>query len=138
MKTTHITRDGKGMPIAAMKDDHLVNMLNLVYQKVMLIKNARSQGKPFEARLYGVQTITDENAADLINQALNEMAPYFIEAYLRDLPEPKEMLRAIFDRSKRLEGFDNVPVLTQRSYTAAELIKLATGIEEPDPDEGDR
>lgn len=132
MKIVHRTRDGKEMPIAAMDDQHLVNMINMVYQKAIVIKNSRSAGDPFKTRLYGVRKISDEDAADIINEMLEDMAPYFIEAYLRNLPEPRAMLMTLFDRAERLEGFDNLPAL------GSGVADLSIDILEIDPDEGDR
>jgi hypothetical protein len=111
LKLIHRTRDGKELPIAAMDDKHLTNLLNLIYQKAMQIKNARKTGDTFKARLYGVELIDDETAADLMNELVEQGAPYFIEAYLRDLKEPQVMLRTLFERSARLEGFDAMPPL---------------------------
>ena len=133
LKKIHRTRDGKELPIASMDDTHLVNMLNIVYQKVMIIKNSRSAGDPFKARLYGMRKIDDEQAADMISEALQELAPYFIEAYLRNLPEPRAMLMAIYDRDKRLEGFDDMPALI-----SGNVIDFDSDLEDRDPDEGDR
>ena len=111
LKLIHRTKDGKELPIASMDDKHLTNLLNLIFQKAMLVKQARKTGDQFKARLYGVQLIDDETAADIMNELIEQGAPYFIEAYLRNLTEPQVMLRTLFERSARLEGFDALPPL---------------------------
>jgi hypothetical protein len=132
MKIVHRTRDGKEMPIASMDDQHLVNMINMVYQRAVIIKNSRKSTDPFKAALYGMRTISDEDAANIINEMLEDMAPYFIEAYLRNLSEPRTMLITLFDRDKRLEGFDNVPMLGPGD------VPFEIDLDCIDPDEGDR
>lgn len=135
MRLVHITRQGKTMPIASMDDNHLVNLINIYYQKIVQIKNARATGDFFKARLYGVEIIDDETAADIINEAMEKLAPYIAEAYLRGLEGPRVMLQTIFDRTGRLEGFDNLPPQLGRGVVD-ELIDL--DLEDPDSDEGDR
>jgi hypothetical protein len=121
------------MPIASMDDKHLVNMINLIFQKIMQVKQARATGDTFKARLYGVEIIDDEVAADLINEMMEKMAPYLAEAYLRGLEEPRVMLQSIYDRKERLAGFDNLPPMLGRGNVDMDL-----GFDEGDPDEGDR
>jgi hypothetical protein len=106
-----MTRDGLVLPIAAMGDRHLENTLNLYYQKLMVIKNNIGNATPLEKELYGVQSISEEKAAVLISKGLEEAMPYFIEAYLRGLNKPQEMLRNIYGRNTRLTKFDNTLAL---------------------------
>jgi hypothetical protein len=119
MKLIHRTKEGKEMPIATMTDDHLTNMLNLIYKKAKELKQLRElSGDSFKARLYGMKIINDEEVADLINSILEYAAPYLQEAYLRGLEGPRNMLIDIFERNARLEGFDNLPALTSRHFVS--------------------
>ena len=143
MKKIHETRDGKKMPIASMQDDHLVNMCNIFFQRAFTLKNAsKNQDDRFSARLYGVRVVNSEDAADLINEILDIAAPYFLEAYLRGLEDPRVMLETIYDRKTRLEGFDNTALMLKGNIG---ISAMAHDFEEEDewsegfdPEEGDR
>jgi len=112
MRKIHVTKDGASMPIPSMGDDHLTNMCNLFAKKMTELKSiATGATDKFTSRLYGIRTVSPEDAADAINMILEQAAPYFMEAYLRGLEGPRNMLRDVYGRSIRLEGFDNTILL---------------------------
>jgi hypothetical protein len=103
----HVTREGKRMAIAEMKNSHLINMIKLVLSKAIEVKGMADAAQNqtvsrYTQRLYGVKTVSPEEAADLTKLIIEKADPYLLEAYLRGLQEPVEMLQKAIGRSERL------------------------------------
>jgi hypothetical protein len=85
---THTTREGKTMLIAQMADSHLVNQIRFLCGQVGRAKAAArgsAQFDAYRARLYGIEVVDAETAADLTGQIAARLLPYVFEAILRGL-----------------------------------------------------
>jgi hypothetical protein len=104
MLEKHTQRDGKTLLIAQMDDDHLNNMIQLVLRKIEEVQSLRepAQVDPYEQRLYGLKTITPEDAADAVRELIQKLYPYLAEAYLRGLEGPRIKLIEVLGRDKAI------------------------------------
>jgi hypothetical protein len=104
----HTTREGKTMLIGQMTDSHLINQIKLLCSKIGQAKAAArgcAQFDIYTARLYGVQLIDAEQAADVVGQLAGRLLPFVFEAVLRGLQEDiRPLLTAAFERDAALPG----------------------------------
>ena len=104
----HTTREGKTMLIGQMDNSHLINQIKLLCSKIGQAKAAArgcAQFDIYTARLYGVQLIDAEQAADVVGQLAGRLLPYVFEAVLRGLQEDiRPLLTAAFERDAALPG----------------------------------
>jgi hypothetical protein len=125
MFKTHRSRDGIVQPIASMENSHLLNYIRMMMSKVgevnaalrLLDEPSTSRGR-FQSALYGMREVTPEDAASEIRNIIDALTPYLLEAYLRNMPEPREMLAEAIGRSETMKIF--IPQLPQLpgSYVA--------------------
>lgn len=115
MKKTHLTRDGQTVYIAAMENSHLYNFLRMSFGKIGEIKNAAySDPKAvIRARLVGQATISAEDAARAIDEIMDRIAPYLIEAHLRGLKDVQGWLRETFERSEKISSAPLLPAWSE-------------------------
>jgi hypothetical protein len=112
MLEKHKTKDGRTILIAQMSDEHLNNFIALVLRKVEKAQQAKQQGvTAYHRRLYNLPKIDEESIAEVTREALQRLYPYFAEAYLRDLEDPRKMLTDILGREEAVPDFSGVPQL---------------------------
>ena len=102
----HTTRTGERIPIAAMTDDHLFNLIAMFCSKMAAARAAAETQvnlSPFERRLYGIDDLSPTDAADIVREGMARLAPYVLEAALRGLDVSGELQTAI-GRTGRLGG----------------------------------
>lgn len=111
----HITREGKECIVAEMSDTHLVNFINFVITNTKRVKKSND---PFQDSLYGRKALSDKEAGEIIRECIEELYPYLVEAYLRGLKKPQELLRQLIQRESALPGREE----DTRLYLPAEII----------------
>jgi hypothetical protein len=129
LKTVHNTAQGERMLISQMETRHLLNTIRLGVRKMKTIVSvSQEKDETFRAELYGKQTISPKEGADLINAAFDEMSVYFVEIFFRfgevvsnqaymDLyNEIQRDLAIVFMREGQLERFD-VAQLSSHSHS---------------------
>lgn len=97
-KQIHYTADGGSILIAAMDDQHLLNTIALFCRKMENVRSAVDQqgtASAFERALYGFDTVSAEDAASMIRQGIETVAPYVFEAALRGLDVRADLQAAI-------------------------------------------
>lgn len=102
----HTTRTGERLPIAAMSDEHLLNLIAMFCAKMTAARAAaetQSELSPFERRLYGVDDLSPTDAADIVREGMARLAPYVLEAALRGLHVSGD-LQAAIGRTGQLGG----------------------------------
>lgn len=133
MLEIHHTKEGKTMLIAQMSDSHLVNYINLVLTKVEEAQDAMHQdtdATEYQKRLYGIQSITEEDAADITREALHKLYPYLAEALIR--PDVAVIVQArligVIGRSSALpSGVVARPALPSRTQDNYDYIDWSVG-----------
>lgn len=113
----HITKTGAPVPIAAMDDGHLLNMIALVCGKMETARAALGIGETamlseFDRAVYGVRAASTEDVAEMVREGMRVLAPYVLEAVVRRLDVSADVQAAI-GRSARLGG---VPALVDREF----------------------
>lgn len=113
----HTDKTGAVVPIAAMDDAHLLNMIALVAGKMETARAALGVGESatlsdFDRAVYGVKTTSTEDVAELVREGMRILAPYVLEAVVRRLDVSADVQAAI-GRSARLGG---VPALVDREF----------------------
>lgn len=109
MLEIHVSADNVSTPIAAMENRHLRNFLMKALNALKEVKLAmdasadtKATNQIFNRALYGVKTVTPQEAAIIIKNRMKELYPYFAEVYLRDdesFDEVRDLLREVMDRS---------------------------------------
>lgn len=102
----HTTRTGERLPIAAMTNEHLLNLIAMLCTKMAAARAAaetQSELSAFERRLYGIADLSPVDAADIVREGMARLAPYVLEAALRGLDVSGELQTAI-GRTGRLGG----------------------------------
>lgn len=108
----HTTKTGQRMPIAAMTNEHLLNMILIVCNKMADARAAaetQSELSAFERRLYGVSDLSPTDAADIVRDGLMILAPYVLEAALRGMNISAD-LQAAIGRTGQLGGLSRLAV----------------------------
>ena len=104
----HTTREGKTMLIGQMENSHLINQIKLLCSKIGQAKAAARGCAKFDtytARLYGVQLVDAETAADVVGQLAGRLLPYVFEAMLRGLQDDiRQYLTTAIERDAALPG----------------------------------
>lgn len=105
----HRTKDGINMPIATMTNEHLLNLIRSRLGRVGEIRaalqrspDAVSTEERVQASMYKIRVLTPEEAADHIRGLVDELMPYLLEAYLRNMPEPRLLLIQAIGRDAAL------------------------------------
>ncbi len=112
MLEIHGTRDGQFLLIAQMDNDHLCNMISWAIRKAKEIKARADYAGGLDAyqqKLYGVQQVSQEDAAEATRMALQKLYPYLAEAFLRGLEGPRRELVDFLGREAALTG--DIPLL---------------------------
>jgi len=101
----HQAYNGRKLPIAALSDSHLTNVINAVLTKCDALKEATGTNyDAFSRAVYNIPQLDDKAAGERVREMLTWVMPYLAEAYLRGLDEPREHLRVTMDRDSRLES----------------------------------
>lgn len=113
----HVGKNGAAVPIAAMDDAHLLNMIALVAGKMETARAALGVGETamlsdFDRAVYGVKAASTEDVAEMVREGMRILAPYVLEAVVRRLDVSADVQAAI-GRSARLGG---VPALVDREF----------------------
>jgi len=102
----HMTRTGERIPIAAMTNEHLLNLIAMLCTKMAAARAAaetQSELSAFERRLYGIADLSPVDAADIVREGMAHLAPYVLEAALRGLDVAADLQTAI-GRTGQLGG----------------------------------
>lgn len=108
----HMTRTGERLPIAAMTNEHLLNMIAMLCDKMAAARAAaetQSNVSAFERRLYGIADLSPLDAADIVREGMAHLAPYVLEAALRGLDVAADLQSAI-GRTGQLGGVTRLAV----------------------------
>lgn len=112
----HKPANGAPMPIAAMDDNHLLNMIALIADKMARARAAMTATdtlNEYERALYGVQPYSAAQVAEVVREGMGVLMPYVFEAALRGLNVAPD-LQAAIGRTGALGG---VPAIIDREYS---------------------
>jgi hypothetical protein len=114
------------MLIAQMETRHLLNTIRSTMRKMdSVISMSQEKNDVYRFILYGKQSISPRDAADLINEAIEGSAQYFVECffrmgevfvnpgYLEIYNEIQQIMATVYQREGVLEKF-NIPLLNAR------------------------
>lgn len=100
MNQYHTTAEGKRMLISQMESDHLENYIKMRLAQVLeLEKRATAEQAGFKAQLAGAEPIDIRKAVRASQSLLNDLQPYLVEAYIRDLKAPREQIQMVVGRT---------------------------------------
>lgn len=137
----HTTQEGKTMLVGQMDTNHLLNLIRMRLRKCNEIYVASKQvGSAYKTRLYGLQSVSPELAAEQINRELAALSPYVLEAFFRcqeigsmeQMRDIWELMQSFMERDGQLPA--DLPLLNRPSY---ELIKLVDDEDKFYPDDDD-
>lgn len=101
MLERHTTSDGTTMLVAQMADSHLMNTINVILRRMREVQSTVGIGadmSDFDKAFYGVQEVSEQEAASVMRAMLKRLYPYLAEAYLRDLGTPRVALAEMLGR----------------------------------------
>lgn len=84
----HTTKNGRSLPIHAMDNIHIENMIDLLIDKMSAIKSSAlyeigESGDLFNLELNGIQKMDKKSAINIISDIMYKLEPYLAELVIR-------------------------------------------------------